>query len=381
MLNARGFWGEMNTEGAENINGDAFQPYYSTATSGVAPTCPSSTGAACYGPDDYYNYAIEMPPNSTGGYVYIFDPVFCATDLASGTGDRWFNSNPGVSSFYELYSTGTNLYSRADDSLIVSSGGLFRQIDASDSAMGGSGGSECRQANTAYGDGRDFHDSWYLLNPSDPLTGGPTGTTYRLHTTGTDPANVTQQRNTNGEQNFAIYATDDQAPTTYPKVYGLGAMQMFTPLKASGSPTTSEFYLAQVDSVHAGKTLELQLWDPGDTNTLTAYLEILIPTNVPPFWTAATLNYSAKVGTSNSNANCACNTNTGAGVNRITTNNGTNQFNGCWLTIDIDIPAGYAAYQSGWWKIRYTMNGSDTSSDVTTWTAEIKGNPVHLLVP
>ena len=115
-----------------------------------------------------------------------------------------------------------------------------------DSTMGGSGGSECRQQPAAYGDERDYHDAWYLLNPGGAgLTGGPNGTTYRLHTTGTDPSNVTQQRGTDGEQSFAIYATSAQAqagggaclvavpPSScgYPRVYGLGAMQAFTPLR------------------------------------------------------------------------------------------------------------------------------------------------------
>ena len=56
-------------------------------------------------------------------------------------------------------------------------------------------------------------------------------------------------------------------------------MQMFTPLSASGGSTFSEFYLAQIDAVHAGKTMEIKLWDPGDTNPLSANLQIEIPTS------------------------------------------------------------------------------------------------------
>lgn len=380
VLNARGFWATMNTEGAENVNGDAYQPYYDDNNPvKVAATCPSPTGGACYGPDDNYNYAVEMQPNTTGGYVYIFDPVFCATQVDSGTGDRWFSGSNAVSSFYELYSDPNNTpYDLTDDTLVTTSGGLFRQIDADDSTMGGSNGAnECRQQNSAYGDGRDYHNSWYRLNPNNPLTGGPNGTTYRIHTTGTDPNNVAQQRSTDGEQSFAIYATDDQAPNVYPKVYGLGTMQMFTPLKAAGSPVQSEFYMAQIDAVHAGKTLTIGLWDPGDTNPLTANLEILIPT--ANGWAPTTMNYTAAVGTTNGNATSACNSNTGSGVTSITTATPTSRFNGCWLTIDVAIPNGYQAYQSGWWKIRYTMNGTGTSFDVTTWSAQIRGNPVHLV--
>ena len=40
------------------------------------------------------------------------------------------------------------------------------------------------------------------------------------------------------------------------------------------------------------------------------------------------------------------------------TANPTSQFNGCWLTIDVVIPVGYTAPQSGWWKIKYNMSGS-----------------------
>ena len=197
-LNPRGFWATMNTQGAWNLNGDAFQPYYDNTGGVVAPACPTPTLRACYDKDAYYNYAVEMPPGSTGGYVYIFDPVFCETAVSSGTGDRHFNGNTAaVRSFYELYDTGSSLFTQADDTLIVSSGNTFTGMANADTSMGGSSGSECRQkgtGTTAYGDARDFHNSWYLLNPANPLTGGANGTTYRVHTTSTDPSALTQQQ-------------------------------------------------------------------------------------------------------------------------------------------------------------------------------------------
>ena len=366
-LTPRGFWGTMNTEGAANVNGDAFQPYYDNPTSTAAPPCPTPSIRACYDAFNYYNYAIDMPANSTGGYVYIFDPEFCATALDSGTGDRWFdqthNTNP-ISSWYELYDTNNTPYNLLDDTKIIGgqSGTKFTDIAASDSSMGGSGGSECKQVNTAYGDGRDYHDSWYLLNPGAPLTGGTDGTVYRLHTTGTDPTNGAAQRNANGEQSFSIYASASIAPS----VYGLGAMQMFSPLSSSGGTTFSEFYIAQVPAAHAGKTLELSLWDPGDTKPLNAVISIEIPT--PSGWTATSMNWTAVSGTSNGAQPCNGYP-AGSGMS-ITTNvgNTTGTYNGCWLTIDVSIPTAYAGDQSGWWKIRYTMTGTGTSSDVTTWT-------------
>lgn len=383
LLHYRGFWGTMNTEGAANVNGDAFQTYYDTPTSTTSPACPTASIRACYDNINYYNYAIDMPAGSTGGLVYIFDPVFCATQVDAGTGDRWFGSANPVSSWYELYNTNNTPYNLADDTLVQPDTAKFTNIAASDTTMGGSGGSECRQTNTVYGDGRDYHDSWYILNAGAPLSGGPNGTVYRLHTTGTDPSNGSAQRNTDGEQSFAIFATSTgcaNAGPPCPDVYGLGAMQMFTPLSSSGGSTFSEFYIAQVPAAHAGKTLELSLWDPGDTRPLAASLQIEIPTAVG--WSPVAMNWTAVTGTSNGGAqNCTAYP-PGSG-NSITTNvgNTTGTYNGCWLTIDVVIPANYVAPQSGWWKIRYNMTGSGTSSDVTTWTAKIRGNPVHLVLP
>jgi hypothetical protein len=374
VLNPRGFWATMNTEGAANVNGDAFQPYYDTVGGATNPAYDATT---------YYNYAVEMPAGTTNGSVYVYDPVFCATAVNKGTADRWFSgSGSSVSSFFELYDTKGTLYDMTDDGApVATSGGLFRNVSASDDTMGGpaTGGSitQCRtNTDGPYGDGRDYHDNWYLL--ASGLTGGANGHIYRIHTTSTDPANAAAQRGTDGENSYALFGS---ATGGTPKIYGLGAMQMFTPLSAAGSAVQSEFYLAQIDAVHAGKTVELQLWDPGDTNPLSASVEVLVPNAVS--WSPATFDWVAAKGTTNANAaNCdvlAGGTNVTSVQTNVGATNGT--FNGCWLTLEIPIPSGYVADQSGWWKIRYTMNGTGTSNDVTTWTVRIKGNPVHLIVP
>ena len=113
---------------------------------------------------------------------------------------------------------------------------------------------------------------------------------------------------------------------------------------------------------------------------MSASLEILQPTSSS--WSPINVSYTAAQGTTNSNA-ANCNALTGTSVPSIQTNvgatNGT--YNGCWLTIRVVVPTAYSAPQNGWWKIRYTMNGTGTSNDVTTWTVRILGNPVHLVLP
>ena len=288
-----------------------------------------------------------------------------------------------TSAFYDLYGTNNTLYDNTDDgAAIVSSGSLFKDIQATDQTMAGaaptSGTLDCSFGGGPYGDGRDWHDQWWPMNPGTLLTGGTNGTIYRLHTTSTDAGNLTEQRDANGHNNFAIFVSATGGTAA---VYGLGAMEMFTPLTASGGTTSSEFYLAQIDAAYAGKTLEISLWDAGDTDvSLSASLQIEIPT--ASGWSATPFNYKGAAGTSNSGVS-NCNSATGTGVTSITTSvlGLGSLFNGCWLTIDVAIPANYTAPQNGWWKLRYNMVGTGVSYESTTWTATIQGNPVHLIVP
>ncbi|HVN12352.1 MAG TPA: hypothetical protein VMT69_09670, partial [Kineosporiaceae bacterium] len=371
-LNPRGFWGDMNSEGSEAINGDAFLAYYDTRTSAISSQ---------YSPTQYYNYGVDMPPGSAGGSVWIYDPVFCATDSGGqyGTGDRWFSGTAAVSAFYSVYDTQGTPYDLTDDTLITSSGNLFKNIQASDQTLNGpTGVSSCAQGDvSSTTDGRYWHDRWWQL--ASGLTGGSDGKTYRVQTSSTDPSSSSAQLGANAQNSFAIFAS---ASGGTPNVYGIGTMQAFSPLSPS---TTSLFYLAQIDAIHAGKTVVINLWDPGDTGALAANLQILIPTSTG--YTPASFTWSSKVGTTNSGAS-SCNSRSGSGTT-LSTNTGNNsQFNGCWVTIAIPIPATYTAptppgeTEPGWWKISYAMgSGSSPAFDVVTWQVSIRGNPVHLILP
>jgi hypothetical protein len=382
-LPSRGFWGTMLTQGAADINGDAYLPYYETPTSVTNPD---------YQPTRFYDYAVYMPPGSTGGELSIFDPVFCGTDGSAdyagryGTGDRWFSSGTSaVSAFYTLWDTNDTLYDSTDDTLVVDSGTLFRRVQALDSTLFNpattlpTGASSCTQgAVTDTADGRYWHNRWWSMTTS--MTGGSDGRTYRLRTSTTDPNSATDQRNSNAMNSYALFAS---ASGGSPRIYGLGSMESYTPLPGGSAST---FYLAQIDAVHAGKTVVISLWDPGDTGTLSATVQILLPGTSG--YTAASVKWSSAKGTTNGSVS-ACNGLTGTGTS-ITANTGTSQkFNGCWVTIEVPIPATYTAptppgeTEPGWWKIKYTIGGtsSDTSFDVTTWQVAIRGNPVHLVLP
>ncbi len=415
-LAPRGFWGTMLTQGADAVNGDAYLPISSSTR---LSSNPQNTA-------DYYDYAIWVPPNSTGVQVYIYDPGFCATDTGGqyGTGDRYFGSG-SVSSFYDLYKVNTP-YNLPGDTYITGSGALFQDIGAQDGTMGGStGGSQCTQDGTVYmtsgqQDGRNYHDRWWQIPlagtpyAATGLTGGAsiTGTTYRLRTT-TDPKyNPTtstlsgspyasdDQSGVDAQNSFAIYASSGTSGT--PQVYGLGAMEMFTPLTGGAN---ARFFLAQIDANSgAGKTMEINLWDPGDTGSLSAKMNVLEPCvsgasctiNVadPNPGTTDTWTYEyadistlkAVEGVNDGNGSCATNAkNASAGAAQgkgfVTSQGNGGLYNGCWVTMEIPIDPSYTAPDDGWWMIEYDMTGSGGAYDLTTWQVNLVGNPVHLVVP
>ena len=234
-----------------------------------------------------------------------------------------------------------------------------------------------------------WHNRWWTLVTG--LAGPPTGSlprVYRVRVTSTQPTGGTSDTGTNAENNFALFASVDghvcpstPADPACPRVYGLGTMVAFTPLS---SGDVADLYLSQIGTVYAGKTIKVSLWDPGDTNPLSAKLSFLEPTSGQPIdftWSA-----SKFAGSSSSTCDGKSGSSSADGYKALTTNTGNNSvFNGCWVIISIKIPTGYTADTTkgeGWWKIRYKMgNQGGIAADTTTWKTQILGNPVHLVVP
>src|SRR5262249_27756447 len=104
------------------------------------------------------------------------------------------------------------------------------------------------------------HNNWVTM-----ATGLAQGI-YRLNVNTTVDAN---NANVGAENLFSIYvnATGGKA-----RVYGGGRMVTYRSMDAA----TSRFYLAQIESVHAGKTMVLSIFDPGESSG-DAFLRILSP--------------------------------------------------------------------------------------------------------
>ena len=374
-LTPRGFWGVMHGSGAEDINGDAYLPYYSQRTGqherGVRAGRPLQLRGRDAAQRDQRARLGVRPGDVRRG-----------SDM--GTGDRWFggNADTPVWSFFDVYDTNNTLQNINDDTLIASSGNLFKTQNAlTDPSMGGpdlsNGRVDCTTSGGSTGGnaGGAYHNAWYQL-PID-LTGDANGTIYRLHTTTTDASNVTGNRNSNGQNSFSLFVEASSAGS--PRVYGLGSMQQYSPLPANNS---SEFYLAQIAAVHAGKTMEIRLWDIGDTpsGSLPVSLQILQPT--AGGWAPATHVLDGHAGHDQ------------LGRRELQLDHriwaddhghlGRHAVLPGLLADDRRAAAGElhgATERLVADPVHRRRNGSASGFDLTTWEVRLRGNPVHLVLP
>ncbi len=383
-LPPQNFWAAMQSQGAPNIQGDAFMTKYERRKGTLNDKDPGQDPDANYLPDSFYNYAVEVPTGASNANIYVYDPGFCDTTAEGGLGEYWSsgtssngedygpsNEQP-ISAFFDLYNTNGTLGNNDDDTLVNGTGNTYRRLSYQDHQV-----YDVLNRNTDKSDcsGQSWHYGWRQLN-SSPLPAG----TYRIHAFSTDPNSSTDQNDSTAVNAYAFYAN---ATGTKPRIYGIGAMEAYVRLPGGRS---SEFYLAQIDAVNAGKTMFIDLWDPGDTGDLSANLQILAPQ--AGGWSPTSFKYQGSQGTSNRDAS-NCNSRSGTSTSVTTNTGGNSLYNGCWLRIQVAIPDNYSAPvdpvsgEKGWWKIRYNMGGSssDFSTDLTTWQVTMHNNPVHLVVP
>jgi len=353
-----GFFGGVEARGTERQNGDAYSTYYNNR-----PTL--NTGFDANG----YQYIVEFAPGTVNGSVWLYDPMFCATGAGTssgrrlGAGDNWFtNGSTGITTVYNLLDMNGTPYTLADDTLIATSGALFANSDAVDKGplyrgdqnygggANGSGSVDCQSS--------PYHNNWWRL-----ATGLGEGQ-YRLQVT-TNSGTLSED----AINAFGIQATAASGPSA--RVYGQSRMEAFIVIN-----NTSVFYLAQIEAAHAGKTLEIKLFDPGDISD--TVFKIRVPTTTGFVYPSFTFSATG--------SSCGAPTSGGPTTSLRTSDaSGCRYYNNQWVTISVPIPATYTAPTPpgepgpGWWKIEYITAG--TGQDITTWEVNIRGNPVHLITP
>ncbi|HEX2738771.1 MAG TPA: hypothetical protein VHP57_11625, partial [Acidimicrobiia bacterium] len=140
---------------------------------------------------------------------------------------------------------------------------------------------------------------------------------------------------------------------------------------------TADFYLAQIDPVHAGKTMRLTLFDPGEGADS---LQILDPNGNPASFSWSTQCTPPVAPTSPCSASGVNSLDvSGTGAKAFAGLQSNSRFNDRYVTLDVKLPNNYSTLYGTktWWKVRYAVGTSPT--DRTTWSVNIVGDPVHLL--
>ncbi|MCB1015309.1 MAG: hypothetical protein KDB10_09375 [Acidimicrobiales bacterium] len=352
------FWGSISGPYTDYRNGDPFSTKCGPGSSGTG--CSQSNAEYR---DTGYTYAIEVPPSMVGQplTVELYDaghyhrnnyPTVETADNTQACGSSGCTSSQaatGVRTQYEMFAADDTPLDNEDNP------SLAGQCNGS-----GANGLLTLDPEASAG---TYKNQWSLLCRVTVTTPG----VYPMRVRSSGIAGATDSGN--GWNQYAVRACagstscTSTSTTGQPRVYALSDMSIFN--KTANS--TADFYLAEVDQIHAGKTFEISLFDPGDGQSGNAYLTIKRPNgSVPP------CTYrNRSTGSSTTLTTCTIQT----------SNNGTPLFNGQWLDISIGLPTNYACtvgtLPGCWWTINYQFGGQP--NDRTTWSAQIIGDPVHLV--
>lgn len=353
------FWAAISGPGMFAPNGDAHAPR--CASSGNCGT----TDNTMYRPEGYW-YAVVPSVNGTVS-MQIFDADQSATSTVP-TGDTRYGGSTNQHTRFTLYDSNATPYDQSDDTPVsgctLTVAGLddnYKQKWVQLCQFNGVGGHR-----------------YYLNVKSSDAAWSQNGNTYNGYALrvvgGTFPASCLSatlpQRN-----NVDCYGTGSQ-----PRISGYGDMEMYNGIP-SGTPT--QFFLAEVKNEYRGKTLVIELWDPGDGNG-DSYITVMKPAGTAAGAPQQGCEYEGRnpagnlvSGPSNPTGDCTIQT----------TNSGSNAYQNRWVHIEINLPSNYSCNESVadptttggscWWQIKYNTNSK--LNDYTTWTAFIQGDPVRLV--
>ncbi len=321
------FWSAINGRQTDKYHGD---PY------GVA--CGFNCSGANPNYDPYYYFAVDVPAGATWVDVFLYDGGFytrSSLNTETGDYDSLANSSSGGTNMsFDLYTPDISPLIPEDNSNHVTcslgANSLTINSGASSSTYKNRWARMCRITNVTQG--------IYVLRVAN---GGSS---------------------IGGTNQYSLLVDSNNLGTAVPRIYSLNEMSIFTNDGGTGSATV---YIAEVNPIHANKTLLLTFFDPGETAG-TGNMTVLPPPGV----SGVTCAWTATDAVSPSNPT------SGSGCTIQTSSGGDSRFNGEWITMSIQIPSNYTCTTDCFWKMNLALQ---TAHDRTTWEAKVIGNPVALV--
>ena len=325
------FWAAVNGQQTAKEQGDPYMAACFTSSLGSCSGSPNPNDE--WNTVQHYYYGITVPAGTTFLDVWLYDIGFYdRNDFDVDTGDFDWNGGGstagGANTVVRLLRPDLTPYDNTDNPFACS-----RTVNSGASAA-------------------TFQNQWRRVcaSPAGPYTG-----TWILQVSTTGAIGGTNQ------YSLLVNTSNIGPGAAMPRIYGINDMSIFT-----NQPTgTAVVWLAEILPVHAGKKLQLNFFDGGES--------------APP----ATMTVKNPAGATASNCTwTATNGATGSSCAITTANGGGAIFNNHWITITIDIPSNYtcdpaANNNSGcYWKMDLATTASH---DRTTWSARVIGNPVRLV--
>jgi hypothetical protein len=213
----------------------------------------------------------------------------------------------------------------------------------------------------------------YVLQAKNPSTNQFANATYslRLVPTGANNFTTCSRIGPTGSAGCPNIQAKDYLTTLTPT-------EMFPP-----GGGRAELYLAEVGEVHAGKKMEVEVFDPADG---VAAVRVLDPQgNYVPFswYTIDCAEYGYNCGAGDYGGPGAMITQTCAGSPCMQEVAGLYRFDDRTAILEVDLPNNYSCVQNPgepencWWKIELEYNTD--SIEAMTWGVSIAGNPVRLV--
>jgi hypothetical protein len=353
--NRENFWAAVNGYCAGHESGDLKLGRYESYSSGTgaALQCAPTGGAlsADYDPTGYL-YAIELPQAQSSLKLEVYDGGY---NTSGSTPEVTLTTDTeAVTTVFEVYG--------ADNT----------PLDTSDNPL--------LSTTTIATNNATYKNLWVSLYT---WTNPAAGTYYlRIKT----QAETSESRASNGFGLRAYTGASFATCTTIvgqagyaaacPQIHGVGAMSIYANLGGTAG-STATFYLADVNPIHAGKTMQITLFDAGEG---AQKIEVLDPNGSP-----ATFNWSTRCNPPTPPTGSCSGTGvtslavSGTGTQPYTGLQGNSKYNDRKMTLDIKLPTTYTTLYgtNTWWQIRYTVGS--TTTDRTTWSVGIIGDPVHLV--
>ncbi|MGI9609365.1 MAG: pilus assembly protein TadG-related protein [Acidimicrobiia bacterium] len=339
--NTDDFWAAVSAPYTRKHDGDPYSTncVANSSASSCAQINPDYARAGSYG--GYY-YAVDLPVGASNLVVEVYDarwderPNYPDIETADARYSPGGGGNPGVTTTFQMHAVDTTPSDPTDNPAIGGCGATF----AGDTIP-----SNSAQKN-----------AWTTLcTIANPIAG-----IYVLH--------VQSSGIGSGSNHYSIGASTSGPQ---PRVYGINDMSIFS----NNLTGATKLYLVEIDPVHAGKKLELQFFDAGDSQGFSS-MAVKNPFGVTPNCTYEVWNHSQTSLISGP---------TNAGCSWITSNPPNTQiFNNQWITAIIDLPDDPAMMCNGalpaaeqcFWFMELDL---DDPNERTTWRARVIGNPVRLL--